>query len=223
MATNTTIKAETRARSGSGVLKQLRREGLLPSVIYGKGIENINLKIDAKTFRDILAHSSSDNIVVNLEIDGKKSQMAFLKDVQYDSISGLALHADFRAIDNKTEITAQIPVHTVGTAPGVKTGGVVEQQVHTLEINCLPNDLPDSIEVDISNLQLGDSLHLEQITLPKGVTSPLPSDVVIVHIGKAGPSTSEEAAEEAAEAEAPAAAEAEAPAEDAEKSEEASA
>lgn len=186
MATKTTIQAETRARSGSGVLKQFRREGLLPSVIYGKGIENINLKIDAKAFRDVLAHSSSDNIVVNLQIDGKESRLAFLKDVQYDPLTGAALHADFRAIDNKTEITAHIPAHLNGTAPGVKAGGVVEQYVHAIEITCLPNDLPETIEIDISKLKLGDSLHLGDITYPAGVKHTLNDDVVVVHIGKAG-------------------------------------
>lgn len=202
MATKTTIQAETRARSGSGVLKQLRREGLLPSVIYGKDFENINLKIDAKAFRDILSHSSSDNIVVNLEIDGKDSRLAFLKDVQYDALTGQALHADFRAIDNKTEITAQIPAHLNGTAPGVKAGGVVEQYVHTIEITCLPNDLPESIEIDISSLELGDALHLGDITYPAGVKHTLNDDVVVVHIGKAGAGADAiEAAAEAAPAE----------------------
>jgi len=206
MATKTTIQAETRARSGSGVLKQLRREGLLPSVIYGKDIENINLKIDAKAFREILAHSSSDNIVVNLEIDGKESRLAFLKEVQYDALTGAALHADFRAIDNKTEITANVPAHLNGTAPGVKAGGVIEQYVHAIEVTCLPNDLPEAIEVDISNLQLGDSLHLGDITYPAGVKHTHNDDVVVVHIGKAGSGADQEAAEAAAAEAAPAAA-----------------
>ena len=223
MAKTTTLKAETRARSGSGVLKQLRREGLLPSVIYGKDFENINLKIDAKTFRDLLAKSSSDSIVVNLEIDGKESRMAFLKDVQYDALTGTALHADFRAIDAKTTITASIPVVLHGTAAGVKAGGVVDQQVHSIEITCLPGDLPESIDIDIESLELGDSIHVGETKLPSGVTSTLNEDVVIVTIGKPAAAISEEAAagesEEAAaeEAEAPAAQEGgeEAPAEEA--------
>lgn len=210
MAKTTTLKAETRARSGSGVLKQLRREGLLPSVIYGKDFENINLKIDAKTFRDILAKSSSDSIVVNLEIDGKESRMAFLKDVQYDALTGTALHADFRAIDAKTTITASIPVVLHGTAAGVKAGGVVDQQVHSIEITCLPGDLPESIEIDIESLELGDSIHVGQTKLPSGVTSTLNEEVVIVTIGKPAAAISEEAA--AGESEEAAAEEAEAPA-----------
>ena len=223
MAKTTTLKAETRTRSGSGVLKQLRREGLLPSVIYGKDFENINLKIDAKTFRDLLAKSSSDSIVVNLEIDGKESRMAFLKDVQYDALTGTALHADFRAIDAKTTITASIPVVLHGTAAGVKAGGVVDQQVHSIEITCLPGDLPESIDIDIESLELGNSIHVGETKLPSGVTSTLNEDVVIVTIGKPAAAISEEAAagesEEAAaeEAEAPAAQEGgeEAPAEEA--------
>ncbi len=223
MAKTTTLKAETRTRSGSGVLKQLRREGLLPSVIYGKDFENINLKIDAKTFRDLLAKSSSDSIVVNLEIDGKESRMAFLKDVQYDALTGTALHADFRAIDAKTTITASIPVVLHGTAAGVKAGGVVDQQVHSIEITCLPGDLPESIDIDIESLELGNSIHVGETKLPSGVTSTLNVDVVIVTIGKPAAAISEEAAagesEEAAaeEAEAPAAQEGgeEAPAEEA--------
>ncbi|MDX1681235.1 MAG: 50S ribosomal protein L25 [Akkermansiaceae bacterium] len=197
MAKTTTIQAETRARSGSGVLKQLRREGLLPSVIYGKDFENINLKINAKTFRDILAHSSSDSIVVNLEIDGKESQLAFLKDVQYDAISGQALHADFRAIDAKTSITASIPVILLGTAPGIKSGGVVDQQVHSMEVTCLPADLPETIDIDISELELNDSIHVGEVKLPEGVKTTLLDDTVVVTIGLPAIAPVEEPEEEA--------------------------
>ncbi len=193
MSKTTTIQAETRARSGSGVLKQLRREGLLPSVIYGKGIENINLKIDAKTFRQILANSSSDSIVVNLEIDGKDTRMAFLKDVQYDALSGQALHADFRAIDAKTTITANVPVQAVGSAPGVAAGGLVDMQVHTLEVNCLPGDLPEAIEIDISSLEVGDSINIGGVSFPSGVTPTLNEEVVVVQISKPAAAISEDA------------------------------
>jgi large subunit ribosomal protein L25 len=195
MAKTITIQAETRTRSGSGVLKQLRREGLLPSVIYGKGIENINLKINAKTFRDILAHSSSDSIVVNLEIDGNESQMAFLKDVQYDALSGQALHADFRAIDSKTTITANIPIVLTGTAAGIKAGGVVDHLIHTMEVTCLPGDLPETIEIDISPLGLGESILVGEVKLPSGVTSTLNENVLVVTIGKPAVAQTEEPAE----------------------------
>ena len=151
MAKKTTIKAATRARTGSGRLNQMRREGWLPSVIYGRGAANQNLKVDAKSFSELLARSSSENIVVNLEIDGEGTRLAFLQAIQHDPLSGSALHADFLAIDSNTEITAHIPAHLNGEAPGVKAGGVVEQYVHALEITCLPDDLPEIIELDIGD------------------------------------------------------------------------
>ncbi|MES2995274.1 MAG: 50S ribosomal protein L25 [Verrucomicrobiota bacterium] len=193
MATETTIKAELRARTGSGRLNQMRREGWLPSVIYGRGVENRNLKVDAKTFSEVIASSSSENIVVNLEIAGEGKKLAFLKSIQHDPLSGAALHADFLAINEKTAITAPIPVHLKGESPGVKAGGVVEQYVHSLEVSCLPGDLPDGIDVDVAKLELGDSLHIGDLKLPKGVEATHGADVVIVHIGK--PRVEEPAAE----------------------------
>lgn len=198
MAKKTPLKAETRARTGSGLLKQMRREGWLPSVIYGRGTENQNLKVDAKTFSELLAHSTSENIVINLNIEGEGTRLAFLQAVQHDPITGAALHADFRAIDDKTEITAHIPAHLNGEAPGIKAGGVIEQYVHAIEITCLPNDLPETIEIDISGLALGDSLHLGDIKYPKGVRPTHAADVVVVHIGRAGSGAELEAAAEGA-------------------------
>ena len=186
MAKKTSLKAATRARTGSGRLNQMRREGWLPSVIYGHGTENTNLKVDAKSFADVLAKSSSDNIILNLEIEGEGTRLAFLQAIQLDPLSGLAVHADFLSIDENTEITAHIPAHLIGEAPGVKAGGVVEQYVHAIEITCLPDNLPETLEIDISSLEIGDSLHLGDIKYPKGVSTTHASNVVIVHIGRAG-------------------------------------
>jgi large subunit ribosomal protein L25 len=186
MAKKTTLKAAPRNRTGSGRLNQMRREGWLPSVIYGRGTDNLNLKVDARTFNDLMAHSSSENILVNLDVEGVGTRMAFLQAVQHDPLTGGILHADFRAIDENTEITAHIPAHLHGDCVGVKAGGVVEQYVHAIEITCLPNDLPETIDIDISNIELGASLHIGEMTFPKGVRPTHPPDVVVVHIGRAG-------------------------------------
>ena len=193
MAKQTSLKAEPRARTGSGRLNQMRREGWVPSVIYGRGTENRNLKVDAKTFSELLAHSSSENILVNIDIEGESSRLAFLQSIQHDPLSGKVLHADFRAIDDKTPITAHIPTHLNGESAGVKAGGMVEQYVHAIEITCLPNDLPESIEVDISHLEVGDSLHLGDIKYPAGVKPTHALDVVVAHIGKPAAAISEAA------------------------------
>ena len=194
MAKKTSLKAAPRNRTGSGRLNQMRREGWVPSVIYGKGTENINLKVDAKTFADLLAHSSSENILVNLEIEGHGTRLAFLQSVQHDSLSGITLHADFRSIDENTPITAHIPTHLNGESAGVKAGGLIEQYIHAIEITCLPNDLPDTLEVDISALQIGDSLHIGEVVYPKGVRATQAADVVVAHVSKAAAAVSEDAA-----------------------------
>lgn len=211
MAQKTTLKAALRARTGR--LNQMRREGWLPSVIYGRGAENKNLKVHAKSFSELLAKSSSDNIIINLEIDGVGTSLAFLQAIQHDPISGTAVHVDFLAIDEKTEITAHIPAHLHGEAPGVKAGGVIEQYVHAIEVVCVPDDLPDALEIDISSLDIGDSLHVGEINYPKGVRPTHAKDVVIVHIGRAGSGAEmEEAAATAATPDAAAAPAAAAPA-----------
>ncbi|MEO7101663.1 MAG: 50S ribosomal protein L25 [Luteolibacter sp.] len=194
MAKKTSLKAALRNRTGSGRLNQMRREGWVPSVIYGKGTENLNLKVDAKTFSDVLAHSSSENIIVNLEIEGQGTRLAFLQSIQHDPLSAKVLHADFRSIDENTPITAHIPTHLNGESAGVKAGGLVEQYVHAIEITCLPNDLPETIEVDISGLQIGDSLHIGDIKYPAGVKATHAADVVVAHVGKPGAAVSEAAA-----------------------------
>jgi len=194
MAKKTSLKAAPRARTGSGRLNQMRREGWVPSVIYGRGTENINLKVDAKTFADVLAHSSSENILVNLEIEGHGTRLAFLQAIQHDSLSGITLHADFREIDENTPIVAHIPTHLNGECVGVKAGGLVEQYVHAIEISCLPNDLPETIEVDITSLEIGASLHIGDITLPAGVRATHAAEVVVAHVGKPAAAISEAAA-----------------------------
>ncbi|MEI6820107.1 MAG: 50S ribosomal protein L25 [Verrucomicrobiota bacterium] len=194
MAKKTSLKAAPRARTGSGRLNQMRREGWVPSVIYGRGTDNINLKVDAKTFADVLAHSSSENILVNLEIEGHGTRLAFLQAIQHDSLSGVTLHADFREIDENTPIVAHIPTHLNGECVGVKAGGLVEQYVHAIEISCLPNDLPETIEVDISSLEIGASLHIGDITLPAGVRATHAAEVVVAHVGKPAAAISEAAA-----------------------------
>ena len=195
MAKKHTLKAETRARTGSGLLKQMRREGWVPSVIYGKDAENQNLKVDAKAFHNLLGESESENILVNLEVDGGASSLAFLKAVQHDPMTGETLHADFLAVNEKTELHASVPVHLNGEPKGVKAGGVLEQMLHTLEVSCAATNLPELLEFDVSHLGEGESLHIGDVKLPEGVKATQNDEVQIAHIGKTAAVVSEEAAE----------------------------
>jgi len=179
MSKNQSLHAEPRLRTGSGSLKQMRRDGWLPCVVYGRSIENQNIKVHSKTFSDILSHSASDNILLNLEVADEATVLAFLQDVQHDPLTGTLLHADFRAVDDKTEITAAMPVELNGEAAGVKAGGVLEQIMYTLEIRCLPKDLPEKIEVDVTDLDIGDTLHVADVALPDGVAATQAADLVV--------------------------------------------
>ena len=170
----------------------MRREGYVPSVVYGGGTENLNVKVNAKKFGDMLAHSASENILVTLELEGGASQLAFLKDVQHDALSGQMLHADFLAVSETTEITASIPVELTGDSPGVAEGGVLEQLIHDLEIRCLPKDLPEVIPVDISALEMRSALHVGEVTWPDGVVPTIGDDVVLAVVGKARVAEEEE-------------------------------
>lgn len=196
MAKTHTLKAEDRKRTGTGMLKRMRREGFIPSVVYGGGSDNRNVKISAKDFRDMIATSASANVLVDLELDGGGQQLAFVKDLQHDPLSGNILHADFLAINEATEITAQIPVVLNGEALGVKLGGQLEQLLYTIEIKCLPKDLPETIEGDVSDLDVGDALHVGGMQWAEGVSPTLGEDVVVALAAKARLAPIEEADDE---------------------------
>lgn len=163
----------------------MRREGYVPSVVYGGGTENQNVKVNEKAFKDLLRASASENILLNLELDGGGSQSAFLKEVQHHPITGRVLHIDFLAIDQKTEITASLPVELHGEPVGVKEGGLLEQLMHSVEIVSLPKDLPDIIVVDVANLEIGDAMHIGEVAWPSGVKPTLGEDVVVALVAKA--------------------------------------
>ena len=193
MAKTHSLRADDRKRTGSGVLKRMRREGFIPSVVYGGGSENRNVKVSAKGVREMLADTASTNVLVDLELDGGSNQLAFLKDLQHDPLSGKVLHADFIAVDDKTEITAQIPVSLVGEAVGVKLGGQLEQMIYSLEIKCLPKDLPETIEGDASALNVGDVLSVGGMSWPEGVSPTLGHEVVVALVAKTRVALSEAA------------------------------
>jgi large subunit ribosomal protein L25 len=199
MAKPKTLKAEERARTGSGVLKQMRREGFVPSVIYGGGSENKNVKVHAKTFRDMLNHAVSDSILVNLDVEGSGTQLAFLQDVQHNAITGEILHVDFLAVNADSSINANLPLELTGEAVGVAAGGLLEQMLHSLEVSCLPKDLPESILADVSALDIGDVLNIGGLALPEGVTPALNADVVVAIVAKARVVAADEEEEEGGE------------------------
>ncbi len=207
MSDNATLNATLRQRSGTGALKAMRREGFVPAVIYGAKQENINIKVDAKGFGELLKGSASENILVDLVIDGVKggAKLALIQDVQHHALSRQILHADFHAVSKTDTLHTTVPLHLTGVAKGVKNGGVLEHQIHEISVRCLPADLPEVIEVDVTAMKMGDALHVSDVKTPKGVEIDLDGDVVVAlitepRVGGESPDELDAAADELAEA-----------------------
>lgn len=190
-----TIQATPRARTGSGALNAMRREGFVPSVIYG-ATENKNIKVHAKTFRDMLNASPSSQILLKLEVEGSAPQQVFIQDLQFNTITGAILHADFLAVTPETVLTARLPVVLKGEPKGIKLGGALEQLIHTIKVKALPGDLPQTIEADVTGLGLSESLTIGDITFPEGVTPTLHSKVLVALVAMTRVAKSEGAATE---------------------------
>ena len=132
----------------------------------------------------MLSHASGENILVELEIEGEKAgRLALVQEVQHAPIGGDILHVDFHAVSIDEMIEADVPLEPTGTAEGVKTfGGLLEQALRSLEIECLPKDLPDVITVDVSHLNIGDAIHVREIPLPQGVTTRVSADLTVFSV-----------------------------------------
>jgi large subunit ribosomal protein L25 len=172
MAKQVKLKAERRTATGRSAVRKLKARGAVPAIIYGAKDKPQPLQLSARDIHAMLSHASGENILVELEIDGEKSnRMALVKEIQHSPVGSDVLHVDFHAVSMDETIQADVPLEALGIANGVKNfGGLLEQSLRSLAIECLPRDLPDRITVDVSELNIGDSIHVRQIQLPPGVT-----------------------------------------------------
>jgi large subunit ribosomal protein L25 len=200
MAKQVKLKAERRDSIGRSAARKLKARGIVPAVIYGAKAKPQPLQIAARDINAMLSHASGENILVELEIDGEKAnRMALVQEVQHSPVGGDILHVDFHAISMDKKIHAEVPLETVGVANGVKNfGGLLEQSLRMLPIECLPRDLPDRITVDVSALNIGDSIHVRDIQLPPGVTAKAQPDLTAFSV--LAPAVEEEPVAVAAEA-----------------------
>lgn len=157
----TALDAIKRENKQQSELKNLRDAGQIPAVIYGYNVESTPVYVNGADFLKVIREAGR-NGVISLQIDGNKRNV-ILNDYQEDSIKKDILHIDFLAVDMKAEIEANVRVELVGDSPGVKDGGVLQQSVHELPVVAKPNELPDAIQVDISNLHVGDTLTVADI------------------------------------------------------------
>ena len=197
------VVAFARAKQGTGASRRLRNSGRTPGIIYGGAAEPQLVEVDHNTLWYALKKEAFHASVLELDLDGAKSQV-LLRDVQYHPYKQLVLHIDFQRVDANTKLTMKVPVHFSGAeeSPAVKVDKCLVTPVVTeIEVNCLPKDLPEFISVDLSKLEKGSTVHLNDIALPKNVALVSQTNPALVSI--TAPAAAEE--EAAAEGDAPAA------------------
>jgi len=164
------VKAEARADQGKGASRRLRHEGLVPAIIYGADKDPVAISVNHNEFVKHLEDEAFYSHVLTIDVAGSKEK-AILKDLQRHPAKPIVMHADFLRIDEKSALRVHVPVHFVGEdmAPGIKAGGVLTHNMNDVEVQCLPKDLPEFIEADVSAMEIGQSIHLSELKLPKGV------------------------------------------------------
>ena len=205
---NVVLSAKNRQQSGSAEARRIRRSGRIPAVLYGRTGKAISLDLDALEFSRS-TKGISESTIVKVEVDGK-SYDAFVKDTQRNIIDGNILHVDFYEVESGVILRAKVSLHITGNPVGVREGGNLENPLHEIEVECLPQDLPERIEVDVSGLKVNQSLHVRDIPLGEGVKLISAADQVVALVkfakAEAAPAAAEAAAAAAAVPGAPGAA-----------------
>jgi len=166
------LKAFPRTQTRRGQVKQLRANGRVPAIIYGRQAKPQNLEISAKEIGDLIHHSVSENLLVDLSVenDARSKRLALVQEIQHHPVDGKVLHVDFHEVAENEKVIVMVPVETIGEAAGVKnSGGVLEHVLFKLKVRCLPKDLPEQIIVDVSQLELNKTIHISDIKPPEGV------------------------------------------------------
>jgi len=178
------LKANLRSQTGKKGAKACRNRGLVPGILYGKKQEAAPVAVDPKELNRALRTHAGSNVIIKLMVDGRGDEAAtvVVKDLQTDTIKGTTTHVDFCHISLDETIQTSVPFRMVGDAPGVKSGGILEHTLWELEIETLPLNIPDAIEVDVSKLELGDSLMVSDLHIPDGIEVLTDPEIAVVSI-----------------------------------------
>ncbi|MCZ7643684.1 MAG: 50S ribosomal protein L25 [Planctomycetota bacterium] len=171
------LKALERKASGTRQMNKLRGAGKLPAVVYGAGKPGLSLTVEQHDFHKVLI--AGERVVI-LKIDGLEDKQALIKDLQYDALGEHVLHVDFNELRAGQTVVVMVPLAVKGVAKGIAEGGVVNVQVHEIEVECQPVAIPDRITVDVSGLSLNSQLHVSEVTFPEGVTPITGANTVLV-------------------------------------------
>jgi large subunit ribosomal protein L25 len=185
MAKQVKLAAQTRSETGRSAVKKIKSAGFVPAVIYSHTEAPLSLKVTERDIDTVLSHALGEHLLVDLEIVGAPNRMALIQEVQHHPVTQRVLHVDFQGVSANEEIESSVPVEAIGEALGVKSyGGILEQLLRSLTIRCLPQDLPELISVDVTHLNVGDTLHVADIKLPAGVTADDEGDVTVFMVAE---------------------------------------
>ena len=190
------LKSKVRTTVGNGPARELRRQGSIPAVFYGPNTESILLSISTKALELVTKSANIGQLLLNLTIEGDETvtKTAMIRELQVHPLSGNPIHVDFIEVDMASKINVSIPIVTVGKSKGVEVGGMLQLVRRELEVLCLPNEIPEFIEVDVSNLDIGDSLHVDEIEVGENIE--IPADVNFTVMTVLAPTLEEEEEEE---------------------------
>lgn len=163
------LEAQLREEKGKQLMKRLRTVGFIPAIVYKGGKDNLNLKVSDRDFGKVIGTKAGSNVIINLKIAAKKEKTVMIKEIQRHPVNGGILHIDFNEISLTDTIKVQVRVEPKGEAAGVKEGGTLERIIREVEIECLPTQIPAMLEVDVTNMKIGDTLYVKDITAPEGV------------------------------------------------------
>jgi large subunit ribosomal protein L25 len=183
MADKVTVKAEKREGRGKNDSRRLRVNGKIPVSIYGGGEESVAAVVDLKDLAAILRTDAGVNTVFSLDVAGVGAHDVIFQDRQIDSIKGRLVHADLRRIAKGEKMEMTVPLHIVGDAPGLnEEGAVINQPLHEIKVVCEPANVPDSIDIDVSNLNAGESIHVSDLKVDKGIEIQEAPETVVASI-----------------------------------------
>lgn len=182
MSTDSKLVAKVREVSGSGAVRRLRRAGTVPAVLNNHKCESLLLELNTHDFNQLLRHHAGENLILDLEVDGQATRKVLLTDVQRDNLTGSVLHADLLEVSMTEKIAIGIPITLVGDAEGVHEGGMLDHLLRSIEVECLPGDVVESINVDVSALKMSETFLAGDVKLPAGMTLVTPSDVAIAAV-----------------------------------------
>ncbi len=171
MANTATLPAQKREGTGKGVARKLRAAGRLPAVLYGRELDPIHLSLDTKEAEQLFYSISVDNTIVELAVEGeKKPYETLIREIQVHPLRQTLTHVDFLRIQAGVTVDVNVPVHLIGIPEGVKnSGGVLEQIIHDLPLRCIPSKIPQSIDIDVTHLDVNEALHIYDVEFEEGI------------------------------------------------------